>query len=192
MGRFICRRSVWSHAPLQRRSTVRRSDGYIQVIPNLKTLRLQGHGIICPLPTRHGVPDLLNSVHLPFWVWEYDGEGKMCAFLSGLRINLFHQAGKFFKGGVHPGVNLKLARGHISSCKLVHSVVSSVISRENSQQQRTCKVRILLGGLNRGVVTAHMTIKSLESSIIIIMSSYKDYTDLIVYGSAITLNEKGS
>lgn len=61
MGRFICRRSVWSHAPLQRRSTVRRSDGYIQVIPNLKTLRLQGHGIICPLPTRHGVPDLLNS-----------------------------------------------------------------------------------------------------------------------------------
>lgn len=127
-NQLIYRRLVWSHAPLQRRSAVRRCDGYVQVIPDLKALRLQGHGIICALPTRHRVTNLLNStakqtqelsketcngcyaksrlfhlpVHRPFWVWEYDGEGKMCAFLSGLRINLFHQAGKFFKGGIHP------------------------------------------------------------------------------------------
>lgn len=48
---LICRRLVWPHAPLHRRSTVRRCDGYIQVIPDLKALRLQGHGIICSLPT---------------------------------------------------------------------------------------------------------------------------------------------
>lgn len=37
-----------------------------------------------------------------------------------------------------PGVNLKLARWHISPGKLVHAMMSAIVGGEHSQKKGTC------------------------------------------------------
>lgn len=44
-------------------------------------------------------------VDLPFRVWVHNSKGEVCSFFPGFGINLLHQAGEFFEGGVHPVTN---------------------------------------------------------------------------------------
>lgn len=124
--------AVWHsegpHACAERRGSVGRRDGDVQIVPDLESLRLQGHGVVGALPAGHSAADVLepertdmfqytlctnsalNSapglsyqpVHLPSRVGVDYVKAEVGPLFSGLWVHFLHQTGQLLQGRIHP------------------------------------------------------------------------------------------